>query len=696
MRFIKALSLLMLSGSAYAQPWSTFIDPTRAIDWSSAGFTIPSYSVNCSTQPTLTASSTGAASSNGTAIQNALASCDATHNVVNIPAGTYYTTGIAFPFGGKRIIRGAGPASTTLIPTTEAGCAGGNTQSGICMRSNNWNYNGSASVLPPSGTSQCLWTGTNGSSGTYTQGATTINLTSCGGAPVVNHLIILDQKDDSTDTNGVYICDSTATNCNYDGSGSLEGRVIGGVSYSQTQVVYATAVTSLGGGAYNLTVSPGVYFNNVRTSQSPGAWWSDIVQNNGIENLTLDASYQVSSTYQISDSSLTMFDCYQCWAKNIRFLYGGRASVLFYQSLQDVVRDCYFYQAQGHAQVSYNIESHQSSGFLIENNIFQQVTTPMLFNTGTGSVTSYNFSIDNTAFATYAWAAYSSHDAGNNMNLFEGNNFMGIVADDAWGSSAVSTYFRNMLIGWQTGATNSTVSVVLRSFVRAFNVIGNVMGQPSYHNQYQTYATSNSAGTGAGSENTSIYSLGWGLTGPVCGGGTGNTDPTCDAKVFSTLMRWGNYDIVNAGIRWDSTEASPGAVTYVSANFSSGYFGSLAHTLPSSLYYSSQPFWWPGSKAWPPIGPDISTGNVGTCSGTYSGAQGTSSSQCIGGSLSSAWASHVISLPAQDCFLTTMGGHPDGTGSVLAFDASTCYAQSASGGSISTGLVTRSGAVTTH
>ena len=29
--------------------------------------------------------------------------------------------------------------------------------------------------------------------------------------------------------------------------------------------------------------------------------------------------------------------------------------------------------------------------------------------------------------------------------------------------------------------------------------------------------------------------------------------------------------------------------TYVSANFTSTYFGSLAHTLPTSLYYNSRP-----------------------------------------------------------------------------------------------------------
>ena len=380
-----------------------------------------------------------------------------------------------------------------------------------------------------------------------------------------------------------------------------------------------------------LTISPGVYFNNIRSGQSPGAWWSDITSSNGLESLTLDGT---SDDY----STITMFDCYQCWVKNTRLLNGARASIVLYQSLQDVIRDSYFYQAQGHAQVSYNIDPETSSGFLVENNIFQQVTMPIGVNSGAGGVISYNFAVDDIAFAGWSWPAFSSHNAGNSMNLWEGNNFEGIEADDAWGSPATQTYFRNMLTGWQNGGSSGSIPIIMRSYARAFNIVGNVMGQPGYHTQYQTYATSNSAGVGASAENTSIYTLGWALTGPTCGGGTATSSPYCDSKVFSTLMRWGNWDVVTNGTKWDSTEASPAAASYVNANFTSSYFGSLAHTLPASLYYSSPPSWWPSTKAWPPVGPDVSSGNLGICSGTYAGAQATASSQCAGGSLTTAYA----------------------------------------------------------
>jgi hypothetical protein len=226
-----------------------------------------------------------------------------------------------------------------------------------------------------------------------------------------------------------------------------------------------------------------------------------------------------------------------------------------------------------------------------------------------------------------------------------------------------------MLIGWQKGKTNATVPIMIRSWSRAYNAVGNVLGQPGYHSVYQVYATSVTHGVGRGNESTPIYSLGWGETDAGCG------SPPCDALTFSTMMRWGNWDVVNGVTQWNSTEASPAAVSYVNPNFAPGYFSKLPHNLPASFYYSSAPSWWPSGKAWPPIGPDVAGGNIGVCSGgKYHGAQATSSSQCLGESLTSAWASHVTSIPAQDCYLTTMGGPPDGSGSVLKFDASQCYA----------------------
>jgi hypothetical protein len=308
-----------------------------------------------------------------------------------------------------------------------------------------------------------------------------------------------------------------------------------------------------------------------------------------------------------------------------------------------------------------------------------------MFGQGSGTVFGYNFSI----YVNYAGdggnGAYASHNAGNEMNLFEGNDVFSIAADDAWGSSDQITYFRNILQAYQSGKTMATETISERSNARAFNIIGNVLGQAGYHTNYQEAAISATAfAPSTSQEATSIYSLG---TSDI--DACGLSGVACDPKVPAMLMRWGNYDVVTAGVNWNSTEASPAAQAYLNANFTSTYFGSLAHTLPPSLYYNSAPSWWPSGKAWPPVGPDVSGGNVGTCtSGTYVGVQATSSGQCVSGGLTTAWASHVTSIPALDCYLNVMGGPPDGSGSALSFNASQCYSSSGTTGGTGPGVPT--------
>ena len=51
--------------------WSNILDNSRAINWSSAGFTIPNYTVNCVTQPSLAAGSSAAPTRFGLQAQRA-------------------------------------------------------------------------------------------------------------------------------------------------------------------------------------------------------------------------------------------------------------------------------------------------------------------------------------------------------------------------------------------------------------------------------------------------------------------------------------------------------------------------------------------------------------------------------------------------------------------------------------------------
>jgi hypothetical protein len=180
------------------------------------------------------------------------------------------------------------------------------------------------------------------------------------------------------------------------------------------------------------------------------------------------------------------------------------------------------------------------------------------------------------------------------------------------------------------------VAMDIRGYSRFYNLIGNVLGQSGTSNGYQ-------------GRSAPIYRIGGGNS------ANGVTVPS-DSLVASTLMRWGNYDVVTAAVRWCGNSTNPGWTTACGGTSEvptglSKYANAVPATtfLPASFYLTAKPAWWPSGKAWPPIGPDVTGGN-------FAG---------VGG--------HVYTIPAQDCYLNVMGGAANGTGSVLTFNASRCY-----------------------
>ena len=231
-----------------------------------------------------------------------------------------------------------------------------------------------------------------------------------------------------------------------------------------------------------------------------------------------------------------------------------------------------------------------------------------------------------------------NHDPGTLMDLFEGNVMPAAMQDTIHGSHAMETYFRNRLSGLDTAnlQTQQTVPFLLQSFSRYANFIGNVLGTSGYHNTYQA-----NFGGSASNCNTSIYNLGWG--GVICAVSTVNND----SLVVSTLMRWGNYDVVNASAQWNAAEVPSGLSIYANAVPST-------HSLPSSFYLSGKPSFWPSSKPFPGIGPDITGGNIANAGG------------------------HAYTIPAEDCYVSVMGGSITSEVGVLTFNAKNCYGQTTS------------------
>ena len=581
------LNLTLWTLPAHAQLWSGILDPARAINWSNAGVRggIPIRTTICQTlSPGATAAQ----------INTAIKACPS-GQVVMLSAGTYnLTSGITFAGRSNVTLRGAGPDKTFLVFTHDDACQG--QASTICIPGNDLGYYG------PSPLRTASWTAG------YAQGSTVITLGSTTGLSV-GMFIVLDQLDNTSNPGtDIYVCDTSA--CTEEG-----GTDYGRPDRQQRQWVQVTNISG-----NNVTISPGLYMPNWSASKSPGAFWGNstsLSHGDGVEDLSVDG------LGANSNSLIEFIFTYDSWAKNVRLAYGQtpRSHVSFYASARSTLRDSYLFGSSseiGVGQAHYGVEASNAGDLLVENNIFQRRTSPIVSDGDVGSVYAYNFVIFDWYMQspTFMQASNYSHEAGNSMILHESNQAVGIKGDIVHGTSNLLTFFRNYSIGWEATKTAETMAVALFPYNRYWNFVGNVLGQPGYHTVYQGVSRSQT-----------IWGIG--VTGNVIG-----TDPV----VATTTMRWGNYDTVTGGTRWVAGEVPSGIAKYPNAVPAN-------QTLPNSFYLTSKPGWY-GNNAWPSIGPDI----------TGAGGPG----------------GHVNRIPARVCFEDIMKG--TAADSVpRTFNAATCY-----------------------
>jgi hypothetical protein len=400
---------------------------------------------------------------------------------------------------------------------------------------------------------------------------------------------------------------------------------------------------------------------NWTLAQTPQAWWpTSPVFYDGIENLSVEVGSSGAS------EGVAMFNCVNCWESGVASIGAwGRSHTMIYQSAHCTVQNSYFYLTGSSASVNYGVETIPASDTLIQNNIFQGVQAPYpSTGTCTGCVYAYNFDVNNY-FSPSSWQNQSGfpHAVGDEHILYEGNIGVGIYSDNFHGTHHFQTIFRNYYDGYQKNngsfTTSSTIPLLIDSYSRFYNIIGNVLGNAAAQNTYEDTVTDQHSGS------VPVYYLGY-----------GNGIPN-DSATVSTMMRWGNYDVITKTSRFVSTEV-PSALTGTQAPFSNPVPAN--NTLPASFYLPSQPSWWTSGKSWPAIGPDVTAGNVMYCvGGTYTGTYVVSSGQCPGGTATTLASGHVVSNPAMDCYLNTMGGLPDGTGGARSFNANTCYVGSTQG-----------------
>lgn len=575
------------------------ISADRSATWSASGVKggIPNRTKVCSA---LTSSNTLAQ------INSAIAACPA-HQVVTLAAGTYNLSG-GIIFNGKSnvTLRGAGPLSTILVFSSSNSCngLGGN----ICVKATNSNDIDSPGTV------------TNWTAG-YTKGTTTITLQSASGLSV-GSIIMLDQLNDSTtDNNAIWmnmVVDVSCYDCASPGRGS------GATERNQVQ---ASRVTAINGN--NVTIDPGVIWPNFTSgAKDPEAWFMSgtAVTGVGIENMTINTE---SGT---GGASIFFASATDSWVQNVALIHCGQKCVWAYQSVGIDFSYNYVYDKRGtdasqEGSESYGFNSYLSTNSRVVQNIFHHITSALMCEAGVGNVYAYNYVFDD--FYTVSdpdWFQASNYTHGAcAYTLHEGNITQGMIQDIVHAPNYFHTAFRNRFTGYESPRTLQTVAVHIYAPNRYSNIIGNVLGDNSYHTQYESYPGS------VGNCDQSIFALGF-------GGNCGNGTVANKTNVRTTLMRWGNYDTVNDASRFQSGEVPSGDANYPNSV-------PADNNLPASLFLTKKPRRWGNTVPWPAIGPDVTGGDIATLGG------------------------HAYSIPAKLCYDNTSKTGVQLTG----FDANTCY-----------------------
>lgn len=638
--------------SMIAQPWSGIIDTTRATDWSLAGVDggIPSATwANCDNTNCNAIAPGGAGTVSASTINTAISgaqvggvSCSASLPcVVRLRSGTFNSISSGIRIDRSNVVlRGQGADATFLNFTGTTQCPHIGDRSvvvGICTGNN--------------GQHSANWTAG------FTQGTTVITVANTT-SMVDGQPVFLFQTDDTSDgypaAGDIVVCAAEASFCS--SAGNLNAFDPAGSSFSQGSGYKIVSHTST-----TVTLDHGIIMPNYRTGRSATAIWYDsdvFLQNAGIESLSLDYSAVGASI-----NGVMCLYCFNVWEHGVRSVTDDDNNnkphhMAFYLSYRCTAQSNYWF---GPELLSGGIDQYSMSVYwcfncLYQNNINQQRQAGLVTASAmTGSVWAYNFTPGRPD------PGVVEHAAGEMMNLYEGNVSLGHYTDDDHGSHHFETIFRNAFVGRRYaaspfGSVQDMVQIQARG--RFYNVIGNVMGD-SYITTYETTLAQS---------NVSVFNLGW------QGNASGAGNPTSDTNVKRTLLRWGNWDSVTNATRWcgnssntgwsttcSSTTEVPSAIT----NFPNSI--PATETLPSSFYLSSRPSWF-RSVAYPPIGPDVSSGNISSMGG------------------------HANVNPAADCYLNVMSGPADGSGSALTFNAATCYPASSSAAAMTrSGKVTRTG-----
>lgn len=580
---------------------ATLPNPT----WVAAGAgTIPARTTACSTLGTSGGTVATSQSVTASQINTAITGCASGQTVLLNP-GTY-TLNAGLTIKSNITLRGSGPNQTKLLFT--GGAVGANTPAYIFF--DGPNADGEPCCTDAEGT----WTAG------YSQGTTSITLGAItkGTKPVVGTILNLDQIVDGTTAAAdrypdPFSCQTVGV-CTIEGGSAYSGR-------GNREPFQMVRVTAISGGSCpcTVTITPAINMpNQWRSGQTPGMFWvtQSNTKNSGVEDLWIE------STTGDDTSNIVFKNNSFNWMKNVKSVrnFGGITSsslknTLLYGASNITVRDSYFFNGTEPAsQDAYGVDCFTSGNSLIENNIFQKMRVPIVGEQCEGLVNVYNYAIHMATNDGDGWdfaGVNDNHGNGANYWLVEGNDDTMSNFENTKGTAQFAMIVRNNFIGHDAAnGVFQQATIFVYGYSRYANILGNVLGVVGWHDQYETNPDVSDANC-----NKSIYALGLGDN--CAHGGTG-AHPPDDPHATSTHLRWGNWDTVTstnetstndtAGIKWSSSEVPTGLTTY-------GNTVPSSQVVPISFLYSSTPSWWPSCVPFPPIGPDVTSGDIASRGG---------------------------------------------------------------------------------
>jgi len=588
------LFIFLLSLPAFAQTScpaysSGILASSRIVDWcKNAGLpsTLPDNEItpNAWTPPSRTqCGSTISAGASATTINSALAACS-TGTYVLLGSGTFSLGTGTISLGNQNgvTLRGSGADQTKLTFSGGGGVTWENTSGGNTLNNATW-------------------------SAGYSQGTTSITVNSNTGLTANKSIITLYQCNDGT--SGIPNCESGSVSIGTGivVCGTTACSTEGGPPQAQSQVVLVTSIASAGGGNYTLGISPGLYMANWNSSATPFASGYTSSWGDGLEDLSIDGS--ATTDTDIASMAYT----YASWVKGVRFVGADNDMLRLTSNKSCLVLNNYFYAtvALG-GNVPEPMIINTDSDNLILNNIFQIGAGPYAEGGSAGDVFAFNYARDgysNSGQETFMGNVVVNHDPGESFYLVEGDEMASFQDDDIHGTHNLDTVFRSLLSANDPPYTKSSGIVALEfaGYSRFANIIGNVLGSST---------TTNYQSTSSSTASNPVYIL----------GAVEGSNPT-DSVTLASAMRWGNWDAVNAAVRWQPSEVPTSLSGLVAAAFENSVPSS--ETLPASFFLpiTAHPSggtglnWWKvctnyptcstsQTQPFPPIGPDVTGGSV--------------------------------------------------------------------------------------